>query len=227
MTEELEVIKRCVACRKEKPVSQMKVCMHAQMHNYVCDSKCMNDFYNPPKKPAQLPSQGEEAVEVVAYIDDGGALYTSKLLEIMSVEPDGCEPLMAVAQHQRILAASAGSDEPIAWREHSVNYAKGEKCPETIETLQAAWDRDQELINDMRHEIARHKTRINRLEQRRPADQVADGVVVPVQLLKIIEQSWRIPSGCPKSVSEEVGEIISNGLAELRALLAKSEGVKK
>lgn len=60
-----------------------------------------------------------------------------------------------------------------------------------------------------------------------PADQVADGVVVPVQLLKIIEQSWRIPNGCPKSVSEEVGEIISNGLAELRALLAKSEGGKK
>ena len=59
-----------------------------------------------------------------------------------------------------------------------------------------------------------------------PADQVAEGVVVPVQLLKIIEQSWRIPSGCPKSVSEEVGEIISNGLAELRALLAKSEGAK-
>lgn len=52
-----------------------------------------------------------------------------------------------------------------------------------------------------------------------PADQVAEGVVVPVQLLKIIEQSWRIPNGCPKSVSEEVGEIISNGLAELRALL--------
>lgn len=52
-----------------------------------------------------------------------------------------------------------------------------------------------------------------------PADQVAEGVVVPVQLLKIIEQSWRIPNGCPKSVSEEVGEIISNGLPELRALL--------
>lgn len=57
-----------------------------------------------------------------------------------------------------------------------------------------------------------------------PADQVAEGVVVPVQLLKIIEQSWRIPNGYPKSVSEEVGEIISNGLAELRALLASAEG---
>ena len=44
-------VKRCAACRTEKPVSEMKVCMHAEMHNYVCDSKCMNDFYNPPKVP--------------------------------------------------------------------------------------------------------------------------------------------------------------------------------
>lgn len=64
---------------------------------------------------AQPHSQVGEAVEVVAYIDDGGALYTSKLLEIMSVESDGCEPLMAVAQHQRILAASVGSAEPVAY----------------------------------------------------------------------------------------------------------------
>ena len=69
-------------------------------------------------------------------------------------------PLIADAQ-------AAPEAEPVTWREHSVNYAKGEKCPETIETLQAAWARDQELIDDMRHEIARHKTRINRLEQRR------------------------------------------------------------
>lgn len=47
MTE--QTVKRCAACRKEKPVSEMKTCMHAQMHRYVCDSKCMRDFYNPPK----------------------------------------------------------------------------------------------------------------------------------------------------------------------------------
>ncbi|WP_165677428.1 hypothetical protein [Metapseudomonas otitidis] len=49
-----DVKKRCAACRKEKPVSEMKVCMHAEMHYYVCDSKCMHDFYNPPK--AEKPS---------------------------------------------------------------------------------------------------------------------------------------------------------------------------
>ena len=47
MTE--QTVKRCAACRQEKPVSEMKTCMHTQMHYYVCDSKCMSDFYNPPK----------------------------------------------------------------------------------------------------------------------------------------------------------------------------------
>lgn len=42
-------VKRCAACGNAKPVSEMETCMHNQMHRYVCDSKCMNDFYNPPK----------------------------------------------------------------------------------------------------------------------------------------------------------------------------------
>ena len=45
-------------------------------------------------------------------------------------------------------------------------------------------------------------------------------VLAPVKLLETIEKSWRIPNGCPASVSEEVGEIIRNGLSELRAILA-------
>lgn len=45
-------VKRCAACGKESPVSEMEICMHNQMHQYVCDSKCMRDFYNPPKKPS-------------------------------------------------------------------------------------------------------------------------------------------------------------------------------
>lgn len=52
------------------------------------------------------------------------------------------------------------------WREHSKQYAKGEKCPETIETLQAAWDRDQELMMDQKAEISRLKEKLNRAEQR-------------------------------------------------------------
>ncbi|WP_010486843.1 hypothetical protein [Pseudomonas sp. S9] len=53
-------VKRCAACGKEKPVIEMKVCMHNQMHQYVCDSKCMSDFYNLPKK--QSAKEIEEMV---------------------------------------------------------------------------------------------------------------------------------------------------------------------
>jgi len=38
-------IKSCANCGKENPVKDMKVCMHAGMHRYVCDSKCMREFY--------------------------------------------------------------------------------------------------------------------------------------------------------------------------------------
>jgi len=58
------------------------------------------------------PVQGE-AVDVVAYIDSGGALYTAKLLEIMSVDSAGCEPLMTVAQYNRIMAATKPDAELI------------------------------------------------------------------------------------------------------------------
>lgn len=52
------------------------------------------------------------------------------------------------------------------WRTHSAQFAKGEKCPQTIETLQAAWDRDQELIEDQRKEISKLKEKINQLQQK-------------------------------------------------------------
>mgnify|MGYP003614111626 CR=1 FL=1 len=36
---------------------------------------------------------GVDGLEVRAYEDSGGALYTAKLLEIMEVDSVGCEPL--------------------------------------------------------------------------------------------------------------------------------------
>lgn len=40
------VICRCAACGKDIEQSQADVCMDSrQMHRYVCDSKCMSDFY--------------------------------------------------------------------------------------------------------------------------------------------------------------------------------------
>ena len=39
------VLKNCACCGAKKDVSKMLVCMHAQMHRYVCDMTCMNMFY--------------------------------------------------------------------------------------------------------------------------------------------------------------------------------------
>lgn len=160
---------------------------------------------------------------------DAGA--PARLLEVGAVYE--CIPCMNKSRHEwsrRALDAEeelrntsaqlpSQGGEAVAWREHSVNYAKGEKCPETVETLQAAWDRDQELINDMRHEIARHKTRINRLEQRRPAGQVAEGVRLD-GLVRANLQMGRVYLHFKTTEQQHVA------LRELRALLAKSEGVK-
>ncbi|HCF7628854.1 TPA: hypothetical protein NIK24_004995 [Pseudomonas aeruginosa] len=52
------------------------------------------------------------------------------------------------------------------WRNHSVNYARAEKCPQTLETAQAAWDRDQELIEEQRQQISRDSQMINHLRQK-------------------------------------------------------------
>lgn len=52
------------------------------------------------------------------------------------------------------------------WRNHSVNYARAEKCPQTLETAQAAWDRDQDLIEEQRQQIAKCSQAINDLRQR-------------------------------------------------------------
>ena len=56
--------------------------------------------------------------------------------------------------------------KPSGWRAHSAKYAKGEQPPQTLETLQAAWDRDQELIFEQKDEISKLKETINQLRQK-------------------------------------------------------------
>lgn len=51
------------------------------------------------------------------------------------------------------------------WRKHSANFARGKSCPRDIETLQAAWDRDQELIEEQRQALAKKSEKINQLRQ--------------------------------------------------------------
>lgn len=53
------------------------------------------------------------------------------------------------------------------WRDHSNNYAKGTTPPMTLESLQAAWERDQEVIEDLRKEIPNLKMKVNKLQQRK------------------------------------------------------------
>jgi hypothetical protein len=57
------------------------------------------------------------------------------------------------------------TDKPIDWRAHSAQFARGEQAPNTLETAQAAWARDQELIFEQKAEIARLKGKINKLSQ--------------------------------------------------------------
>jgi hypothetical protein len=52
------------------------------------------------------------------------------------------------------------------WRQHSQQFAKGETPPQTVESLQAAWDRDQELLAEQRREIARLRVSQNDLRQK-------------------------------------------------------------
>lgn len=75
---------------------------------------------------------------------------------------------IAAANPQAILALLDEIDgmKASGWRNHSVNYARAEKCPQTLETAQAAWDRDQELIEEQRQQIARDSQTINQLRQK-------------------------------------------------------------
>lgn len=68
------------------------------------------------------------------------------------------------------------------WRQHSKNYPKGVTPPQTLESLQAAWDRDQEVMFEMQKEISRLKLTINKLRQKTDRGQplftvVHDGMV--------------------------------------------------
>ncbi|MFN1181098.1 ead/Ea22-like family protein [Pseudomonas aeruginosa] len=75
---------------------------------------------------------------------------------------------MAAANPKTILALLDEIDgmKASGWRNHSVNYARAEKCPQTLETAQAAWDRDQELIEEQRQQISRDSQMINHLRQK-------------------------------------------------------------
>ncbi|WP_336217330.1 ead/Ea22-like family protein [Pseudomonas aeruginosa] len=78
------------------------------------------------------------------------------------------------------------------WRNHSVNYARAEKCPQTLETAQAAWDRDQELIEEQRQQIARDSQTINQLRQKLQSAEVdRDRLKAENEALRKDAERWR------------------------------------
>jgi len=102
-------------------------------------------------------------------------------MSITSGHDEGFERIMILAggggmgpqsEFERLKAALKSAQFEIehmkqsGWRNHSVNYARAEKCPQTLEAAQASWDRDQELIEDMRKEISRLKETVNDLRQK-------------------------------------------------------------
>jgi hypothetical protein len=131
---------------KEHLSKYCRSCQHSWRENIVEQAK------SDPAEP--VSREAVEAVEPVAIANKGDCAFWVKWT-------DAGKDLRGPGI--KLYTAPPSPD----WREHSRHIAKGEQCPETLDTLQAAWARDQELIDDMRHEIARHKTRINRLEQRR------------------------------------------------------------
>ncbi|HEQ0203184.1 TPA: hypothetical protein VDW83_001656 [Pseudomonas aeruginosa] len=95
--------------------------------------------------------------------------------DVIRIERSEDEPISAAwelfdsaASPKTILALLDEIDgmKASGWRNHSVNYARAEKCPQTLETAQAAWDRDQELIEEQRQQIARDSQTINQLRQK-------------------------------------------------------------
>lgn len=110
--------------------------------------------------PEELPGYGVECAE-------GRAIVWGALEPETGCQFDRDAEFIAAANPKTILALLDEIDgmKASGWRNHSVNYARAEKCPQTLETAQAAWDRDQELIEEQRQQIARDSQTINQLRQ--------------------------------------------------------------
>ncbi|HHO8100683.1 TPA: hypothetical protein ACRXTU_000241 [Pseudomonas aeruginosa] len=118
------------------------------------------------------------------------------------------------------------------WRNHSVNYARAEKCPQTLETAQAAWDRDQELIEEQRQQIARDSQTINQLRQKLQSAEVdRDRLKAENEALRkiISECATACGAGCAPECTLEFmsmlpGEISSVVSRRAAAEIGKSMG---
>lgn len=94
---------------------------------------------------------GVDGLEVRAYEDSGGALYTAKLLEIMAVDSVGCEPLCRLSDANAIIDGLLGEKERI--RLNIAEYNESIACYQSERDQQA--QRIGELEGLLRAESAR------------------------------------------------------------------------
>lgn len=138
-------------------------------------------------KPCPFCGGEAERITLVDAENFGGDVISCKKCEcctrVVFGEKEGLVEFWNRRAELSTLKAVQG--EAVAWRDHSVNYAKGEKCPATVETLQAAWGRDQDLMLDQKAEISRLKETVNQLRQKRASPPTPDAtqVMVPRELL--------------------------------------------
>lgn len=78
---------------------------------------------------------GVDGLEVRAYEDSGGALYTAKLLEIMEVDSVGCEPLCRLSDAKAIIDGLRGENERI--RLNIAEYNEAISCYQSERDQQA------------------------------------------------------------------------------------------
>lgn len=144
---------------------------------------------------AKLPSQGGEAVEVVC-ITQGGCNVTWTATKELT--PAGTA-LMSVRQHQRILAASVGSAEPVAYAAFADNGNIRMWCRSAIGMCELFDAHGNKAVPLYTH----------------PADQVADDLTMVKVLRELLEQ-----------IAVELEHDNDRYLLgrELRALLASAEG---
>ncbi|AAF80816.1 hypothetical protein [Pseudomonas aeruginosa] len=125
------------------------------------DEPLFNELLESVKQADQIMSDHAELRRLAKRAD---ALHGTPSLEhIFAITKfrEAVEPKAILALLDEIDGMKASG-----WRNHSVNYARAEKCPQTLETAQAAWDRDQELIEEQRQQIARDSQTINQLRQK-------------------------------------------------------------
>jgi hypothetical protein len=125
----------------------MKTCMHNQMHNYVCDSKCMSDFYNPPmvqpppSLPAAAPTVKAEQVQCDTCHGQGEICVGQQTFGYMSMQPP--EPIMEVCpecggEEAPSLPAAGSAGEEVSLAVLNAGWAALAEQgidPETVEML--------------------------------------------------------------------------------------------